>query len=137
MAILKNGRNFTLKIKDKEYPLRISFRSLDYLDQVYTLEDKESGIKFGFGLNLLVMGLQIKNITAIINLLKAATLHLAQKPSEDEIIEMIDGLNDKEYFALFDGLDDFLSNAALTKHAYRQIKKAAAAETKKIEEKKN
>lgn len=50
---------------------------------------------------------------------------------------MIDGLNDKEYFNLFDGLDDFLSNAALTKHAYRQIKKAAAAETKKLEEKKN
>lgn len=79
MAILKNGRDFTLKINDKEYPLRISFRSLDYLDQVYTLEDKESGIKFGFGLNLLVMGLQIKNITAIINLLKGCNFTFSTK----------------------------------------------------------
>lgn len=135
MAIKKDGRDYILETKENQYNLKLTFKALDYLDNVYTLEDEDSKIKFGFGVNKLVVGLQMKNVTAIIHFIKATTLHLAQKPSEEELIEMIDLLSDKDYDGLFDIIIDFLTAAALTKHTMKKIEQAAKKEQKQVAKK--
>lgn len=136
MGIKKDGRDYTLETARGTYPLRMTFKSLDYLDGIYKIEDAESGIDFGVGVQLLIAEITMQNLKAVLHLIRAATMHLASKPSEDSIIDMIGDMTDKEYDALFKAANDFLSDAALTKHAaksYLAATKAAA----KTENKKN
>lgn len=132
MGIKKDGRDFALETGKGTYPLRMTFKSLDYLDGIYKIED--DGIGFGAGVQLLIAEMTMQNLKAVLHLIRAATLHLGSKPPENDIIEMIGAMTDKEYDALFKAAQDFLSEAALTKHAAKNYK-AAAEKAKKEAEK--
>lgn len=127
MGIKKDGRDYKLETAKGTYPLRMTFKSLDYLDGIYKIEDAESGIDFGVGVQLLIAEMTMQNLKAVLHLIRAATLHLGNKPPEDDIIDMIGDMTDKEYDAFFKAAQDFLSEAALTKHAARSYKAATKA----------
>ena len=136
MGIKKDGKDYTLETGKGTYPLRMTFKSLDYLDDIYKLKDEESGIDFGYGVKFLIAEITMLNLNAILHMIRSATLHLASKPSEESIIDMIGDMTDKEYDALFTVAQDFLSEAALTKHAAKSFKATAKKATEKSTKKK-
>lgn len=133
MGIKKDGKDYTLETASGAYPLRMTFKSLDYLDRIYKIED--DGVDFGVGVQLLIAEMTLGNLKAVLHLIRSATLHLASKPSEDEIIDMIGNMTDKDYEGFFKSAQDFLSEAALTKHAARNYLKATKAAAKTSDKK--
>ena len=135
MGIKKDVRDYTLDTGKGTYPLRMTFKSLDYLDGIYKIED--DGVDFGVGVQLLIAEMTLGNLKAVLHLIRSATLHLASKPSEDEIIDMIGNMTDKDYEGFFAAAQDFLSEAALTKHAAKSYLAATKAAAKTSDKKKN
>lgn len=133
MGIKKDGRDYTLETGKGTYPLRMTFKSLDYLDSIYKIED--DGVDFGVGVRLLIAEITMQNLNAVLHFIRAATLHLGSKPPENDIIDMVGAMTDKEYDALFKAAQDFLFEAALTKHAAKNYKTAVEKAKKEAEKK--
>lgn len=120
-----------LKINDKTYPLRLSIKGVNALDNIYKLEVE--GIAFGMGLNSLATQLRMGNVTGLINFYKACTYHLAQKPTDEELEAYIGEMTEASYKKAFKEAEDFLSKAPLSRHQIKALDKAVeeAKEKKK------
>lgn len=117
-------------IDGRKYDLCFGFDALDYLDKVYTIEDRASGIAFGYGLPLFVSALKMKNVTALYHGIKAGTSTEASKPSKAGIESFVaEALEKDGAGSLFGEMQDELGKQPLTKSqmasAQREIEKTA------------
>jgi len=72
-----------LTIGGKEYELRFGILFNNLLDNFYT--QTVDGMEFGMGVEMAYTYLSNENPGAVFNVIKAATGHLNQKPSNDDI----------------------------------------------------
>lgn len=111
-----------LKLGNRDYEIRISFASIDYLDKIYKV-NVDGMMDYGVGLNMLVLGLQQEDLIVALNFIKAGTILEKQKPSNDEIEEYFGALDEKGFTAFFKEALDCLKKQPLTKVKVSKILK--------------
>lgn len=72
-----------LNIGGKDYTLEFGLGFIAEIDKTYTQE--MNGIEFGLGIEMVNMYLSNENPLAVFNVIKCATSHLKQKPSNADI----------------------------------------------------
>ena len=103
-----------IKIDNKEFELNFGLAAIDYLDNIYYVE--QEGFKFGQGIRILMSKLLLTDPVAMYHTIKAGTGTLASKPSSDGIEAFLSqkfGKDEGEKFA--DELMGELESAPLTK----------------------
>lgn len=97
----------TVKINNKEYVIHIGIKCLEYLDTVYCAE--ESGIKVGMGVELVTVGLTMRNPVAVYHMIKGGTATEKSKPSNADIESFIESAAEAEEDDFEVLCEDFLS----------------------------
>ena len=117
-----------LKIGSKEYQIHIGLAALEYLNKVYTMDLE--GVEVGFALNKLYIDINLKNVLAIANFIKAGTITEAQKPSNEDIENFIGGMDIKKQDDFFEEIKSFLGKSPLTKARWGMIDQTVKENTK-------
>lgn len=113
-----------VNIDGREYNLYFGFDALNYLDLVYKVEDKSSGVSFGYGLPLFTSALMMGNLTALNYGIKAGTSTEFRKPSNKGIEEFIVKELEKDGAeGFFNELLDELGKQPLTKHQVTRMRR--------------
>ena len=113
-----------LTIGGKEYKLAFGMKFIERLDHLYA-QDLD-GVKFGMGVESIVMYLKMENPTSLFFGIKAAAAHLKTKPSDEDIEVFITELAEKDKLSKL--FKDFFS--ALEKAPLVQAKTKGQAPTK-------
>ncbi|WP_079708623.1 tail assembly chaperone [Paraliobacillus ryukyuensis] len=75
------------KINEKDHQLSFGMKCINELDKRYSVDYQ--GLKFGMGVNMSYMALNMMNPTALLNIISAATAHEKNKPTDDQIEQAI------------------------------------------------
>lgn len=106
-------------IKDNKRELKYSIRAIDWLDTVYTVN--ANGLVFGLGVQMLYQNIQMNNIPALQNALKAGLLHYKDISSAD-IEEYITRLAENDELEdLFNLITNTLGKSPLTKTTVKKL----------------
>lgn len=123
-----------VKIDGKDYKLNFGLAAINYLDNIYYVE--QGGFKFGQGIRILMSKLLLTDPVAMCQAIKAATSTLDSKPSNDGIEEFLSTKFEKDEGEKFaDELMGELESAPLTKGQAKGIRADVAKLQEEIEKK--
>jgi|SRR5699024_7816638 len=111
-----------LKINGKDYKLKFGLKFINLLDNLYSQEI--SSLKFGMGVEMMNVYLNMKHPQVLVNIIKAGTSHLGSKPSENEIEGYLEELAiEGKLNDLFESVQKEVKQAPFLKHKIEQIEK--------------
>lgn len=108
-----------LKLGNRDYEIRFGIAALKFLDEVYKIEVQ--GVGFGYGLQSLITSLQMLNVLAIVNFIKAGTATEAQKPKDLDIENFIGNLTDEEFDNIFKEALEEIKKQPLTRATMKKF----------------
>lgn len=122
------------KIGKKNYQLKFGVKCARELDKIYKI-DRE-GLQFGMGVNLAFAQLNMKNISTLSNVIKAAISHVDSAPNIDKVDDAVgayaeenDGLN-----KLFDEIQEEMGKSPVMKETIKDFReKATTAELSEVQ----
>lgn len=121
-----------LTIGGREYTLLFDFNFLTAINKLKPVQAE--GLNFGVGgMQLLTVGLNIKDPETVKTVIKAATDYLGSKPSDKDIVEFIYELSaGDDYDAFFDEVQSEIKKDAILLRAMNQAaEKKATVNSKK------
>lgn len=111
-----------ISVNDKEYVLRFGIKFLRELDKKRFYEN--NGAKVGAGLELMAMELFSGNIVALSELIYTATNTEQNRPTQHDIDNYLESLDEKELDKLMDEVIKELKKSSLTSKKIKTMEKA-------------
>lgn len=121
-----------LKIGKEDYELNFGIAAIDYLDNIYYVE--QDGFRFGQGIRILMSKLLLSDPVAMYHAIKAGTVTLPSKPFNVDVETFLAGKFEKDEGEKFaEELMGELESAPLTKTQAKGIRQDVEEVQKELE----
>ncbi|WP_040985538.1 tail assembly chaperone [Oceanobacillus jeddahense] len=113
-----------IQIGEKKYELVFGMKFIRKLDEMHTF--KQYGQEFGAGVETAMTYIGLMNPTILVDIIKAATSHLNQKPSNNDIENYIEAqASEGKMNDLFKNITEAMEESVFLKEKLQNFKKLA------------